>query len=42
MMNQYDESAVVQFLGLPNMFTVKGFSETGPFGHLTNHVFRTL
>ena len=32
----------MQFLGLFNLLTIKGCSETGLFTHLTNHVFRSL
>ena len=38
-MKTYDMSALVQFLGMFNMLTVEGCSETGIFRDLTNTFF---
>ena len=38
-MKTYDMSALVQFLGMFNMLTVEGCSETGIFRDLTNTSF---
>ena len=41
-MKQYYETTAVQFLGLFNMFTAEGCSETRLVSYLINHVFRSL